>query len=249
MLHNAILVNQSSGGGGSSATLGSKTITANGTYDPANDNLDGYNAVTVSVPASAVDSGTKSITANGSNQDVVGYAAVDVNVPNSYAAGDEGKVVSSGALVSQSSTSYNSNGTYDTTLINSVTVNVPAGLRKVTGTITGNGKYTISISGVSSKPVIIVYYRSDKGNLTAVSDRATAYGVIVDGVGGGSCYTAASSTSLSNAGFQAGSIADSTSPSQNRAAYSGTTLYIRSGNNSNLWSTSLTYNYELYFAS
>ena len=53
-------------------------------------------------------------------------AAVDA-VPNSYAAGDEGKVVSNGALVSQSSGSTTQNGTVDTTLINSLSVNVSGG--------------------------------------------------------------------------------------------------------------------------
>lgn len=81
----------------------------------------------VTVSASELDSGAKSITANGNSQDVVGYASVNVNVPNSYSASDEGKVVSSGALVSQTSATYTSNDTYDTTLINSVTVNVSGG--------------------------------------------------------------------------------------------------------------------------
>ncbi|MBR1910379.1 MAG: hypothetical protein IJ821_07320 [Lachnospiraceae bacterium] len=48
-------------------------------------------------------------------------------VPNTYSAGDEGKVVSNGALVAQSSQSIDTNGTYDTTLKNSVTVNVSGG--------------------------------------------------------------------------------------------------------------------------
>ena len=52
------------------------------------------------------------------------YSPVTVNVPNTYAAGDEGKVVSSGELVSQSSSSVTENGTVDTTLINSLAVNV-----------------------------------------------------------------------------------------------------------------------------
>ena len=82
----------------------------------------------VTVQASELDSGTKSITANGTNQDVVGYAAVDVAVPNSYSAGDEGKVVSSGALVSQTSDTVTQNGTVDTTLINSLTVSVSGGV-------------------------------------------------------------------------------------------------------------------------
>ena len=37
------------GQGGSTATLVSKTITTNGTYDPANDSADGYSSVTVNV--------------------------------------------------------------------------------------------------------------------------------------------------------------------------------------------------------
>ena len=113
-----------SGGG---AVLGTKNITDNGTYEAEDDSLDGYSEVTVAVPASAVDSGTKSITANGNNQDVVGYAAVNVNVPNTYSAGDEGKVVDNGALVSQTSDTVTTNDTYDTTLINSLTVNVSGG--------------------------------------------------------------------------------------------------------------------------
>lgn len=78
------------------SVLDSKSITANGTYDPSDDNLDGYDEVTV-------------------------------NVPNSYAAGDEGKVVSNGALVAQTSQNISENGTYDTTLNNEVVVNVDGG--------------------------------------------------------------------------------------------------------------------------
>ena len=121
---NSVTVSVSGGGG---ATLGTKTITAHDTYDASDDDLDGYSQVTVAVPASAVDTGTKSITANGNNQDVVGYAAVNVAVPNTYSAGDEGKVVSNGALVAQGSDTVTTNDTYDTTLISSLTVNVSGG--------------------------------------------------------------------------------------------------------------------------
>ena len=80
----------------------------------------------VTVSASELDSGTKSITANGNNQDVVGYAAVDVAVPNSYSAADEGKVVDNGALVAQTAhadvTPTTSDQTIDTTLNNSIKV-------------------------------------------------------------------------------------------------------------------------------
>lgn len=71
--------------------------------------------------------GTKNITANGTNIDVAQYAYADVDVPNTYASGDEGKVVSNGSLVSQSSDTVTTNGTVDTTLINSLTVNVSGG--------------------------------------------------------------------------------------------------------------------------
>jgi hypothetical protein len=54
-----------------------------------------------------------------------GFSQVDVNVPNSYAAGDEGKVVSEGALVAQTSKNINANGTHDTTTNNQVVVDVP----------------------------------------------------------------------------------------------------------------------------
>lgn len=82
--------------GGGSSTLVEKTITANGTYNPADDNADGYSSVTA-------------------------------NVSNTYTAGDEGKVVDNGALVSQTAypSTVTQNGTYDTTLNNSVVVDVP----------------------------------------------------------------------------------------------------------------------------
>lgn len=73
----------------------------------------------------------KEISSNGTyyakNDDADGYGKVAVSVANSYAAGDEGKVVSGGALVAQSSDTVTSNGTVDTTLINSLTVNVGGG--------------------------------------------------------------------------------------------------------------------------
>ena len=70
----------------------------------------------------------KTITQNGNynpiDDNANGYNYVSVNVPNTYVAGDEGKVVSSGELVSQTSTSFTQNGVYDTTLNNLITVNV-----------------------------------------------------------------------------------------------------------------------------
>lgn len=89
--------------------------------------------------------GQKTITQNGTydaeDDYFSGYSSVNVNVPNSYTSSDEGKVVSNGSLVSQTSATYTSNNTYDTTTISSVTVNVSG------GGITPTGTYTITSSG------------------------------------------------------------------------------------------------------
>lgn len=116
----------------STASLGTKSITANGTYSAATDNYDGYSEVVVNVPTGSTPTGTKniSISSNGiTTEDVTNYASaqITVAVPNSYAAADEGKVVSNGVLVSQTSSTTTQNGTIDTTLINSLTVNVSGG--------------------------------------------------------------------------------------------------------------------------
>ena len=72
----------------------------------------------------------KNITSNGtysaSADNADGYSIVRANVPNSYSAGDEGKVVSNGALVAQSSATKTANGTYDTTLNNEIVVAIPS---------------------------------------------------------------------------------------------------------------------------
>lgn len=118
--------------------LVSKSISANGTYNPASDSADGYSGVTVNVPNTytASDNGkvvvnqelvaqtSKSINANGTH-DTTENNSVVVDVPNSYAAADEGKVVSGGALVGHTSRNVIVNGTYDTINNNEIVVNVP----------------------------------------------------------------------------------------------------------------------------
>ena len=96
--------------------------------------------------------------------DVTDYAQATVQVPNTYAAGDEGKVVSGGALVSQTGRTLTENGTYDTTENNSVIVNVPSsGGISIDDIITctepsgavvaGNTVTTVGASALYRKPV------------------------------------------------------------------------------------------------
>lgn len=60
------------------------------------------------------------------------YTPIIVNIANSYTASDEGKVVSNGALVVQTAhAEVTENGTIDTTLNNSVTVNVSQGSEEI----------------------------------------------------------------------------------------------------------------------
>lgn len=103
--------------------------------------------------------GTKSISANGTytatTDDLSGYSQVSVNVPNNYTSSDEGKVVSSGALISQTSATYTTNNTYDTTTISSVTVNVSGGGITPTGTYTITAPGTYDITNYASVEVDI----------------------------------------------------------------------------------------------
>ena len=97
-----------------------------------------------SIPTGGIaPTGTINITQNGT-ADVTQYASAAVNVPNSYAAGDEGKVVQNGALVAQTSETVTQNGTYDTTTKDEVVVNVQGGgtPNLQDKTFTQNGTYT-----------------------------------------------------------------------------------------------------------
>lgn len=124
-----------------------------------------------------------------------GFSGAVVNVPNSYAAGDEGKVVSNGALVAQTAraSEITANGTYDTTTNDSVTVNVegggggggpqyllnPAWSRKLTASL-GSGRiyqlasYIAYVSGSSSYNYGVANFTVD-GASTPCIKRSPAY--------------------------------------------------------------------------
>lgn len=93
--------------------------------------------------------GTVEITSNGSHN-VKKYATASVNVPNSYSASDEGKVVDDGALVAQTSVTKTANGTYDTTLNNEVVVAVPT----PTGNINITNMQSTDVSAYATAQVV-----------------------------------------------------------------------------------------------
>lgn len=119
----------------------------------------------------------KSVTQNGtytaSDDEADGYSAVTVNVPNTYAAGDEGKVVQNGALVSQTSTSVSQNGTINTTTNNSVTVAVP-------------NTYTASDEGKVVSNGALVAQGSDTVTENGTVDTTLISSLLVNVAGGGS---------------------------------------------------------------
>jgi len=133
-----------------------------------------------------------------------GFSQAVVNVPNSYSAGDEGKVVSGGALVAQSSQSITQNGTYDTTLKNQAIVNVPnsysasdegkvvsngALVAQSSQTITDNGTYDTTLKNqvVVNVPsgTLITKTITQNGTYNASADNVDGYSSVTVNVGGG----------------------------------------------------------------
>lgn len=135
-------------GGGGGSTLGTKSISANGTYNASSDNLDGYSQVTVAVP-------------------------------NSYSSSDEGKVVSSGALVSQTSSSTSTNGTVDTTTINSLTVSVPTGTARTSSDLTVSGATVTAPAGLYASAVSKTVASGTAGTPTATKGNVSNHAVAV----------------------------------------------------------------------
>lgn len=193
---------------------------------------------------------------------------MNVLVPNTYTAGDEGKVVSSGVLVSQSSQNIDTNGTYDTTLKNSVNVNVSGGslpANIVTGTFTGDAQGLLDISipySGNGFPIAVYIYalpypsNPGQGNTAVLclgKNRYTPYdpdnsttkmftGSAISYDSASSAYAVGTYTSLSMYGTKL--------LSTSRAIFlDDTTLEVRiSSGNGNGFMKDVTYNYQIIYS-
>ena len=104
---------------------------------------------------------------NASDDSADGYSGVRVNVPNTYSASDEGKVVSNGDLVAQTTKQITANGTHDTTTNNSVSVDVP-------------NSYTTSDNGKVVVNQALVTQTSKNINANGTHDTTENNSVVVD---------------------------------------------------------------------
>lgn len=147
----------------SGATLITKTITTNGTYDADDDSADGFSSVTVNVPSANLT--TKTVTTNGtynaSGDNADGYSSVTVNVS------------SSANLTTKTITT---NGTY----------------RASTDNVDGYSEITVNVSGGGSVPAtqhvvhleftdetntnVNVYYDDSSFSSIITSSKPTTYG-------------------------------------------------------------------------
>lgn len=172
-------------------SLGTKTISANGTYNAFSDGLDGFSSVVVTVPntysaadegkavlsSALVPQGSSTISSN-STYDTTYLSSVVVSVPNTYSSVDQGKVVSSNSLVAQGTSTFTENSTYDTTFFKTVTVSVPTGGggggTYGSQTFTENGEYLPATYGYDAFSAVTVsvpntYSEADIGKVVSTN--------------------------------------------------------------------------------
>ena len=168
----------------------------------------------------------KTISANGtynaSDDEADGYKKVVANVPNTYASGDEGKVVSNGALVAQSSVTKTANGTYDTTLNDEVVVNVP----QPTGNIDITSMAQTDVSGYATAQVVDADLVA--GNIKKDINILGVTGTYEGGGGGG--YTLLGSVEVSLASVTSSSSTLYTFENLAGSWDSGIILYLKARN-------------------
>ena len=105
----------------------------------------------------------------------IGYNEINVDVPNTYVVEDEGKVVNNATLVAQTAmpTEITANDTYDTTLYNSIVVNVPTG----GSTGTKNDVTFYDYDGT----IVTSYSKDEFANLSALPDNPSHEGLTAQG--------------------------------------------------------------------
>ena len=140
-----------------------------------------------------------SVTQNGTYEETgKAYSPVVVDVPNTYSAADEGKVVSNGALVSQTAhAEVTSNGTINTTLNNSVVVNVSGKSGSITFSENTNfDNYTLDVGGsfdffaiyATANPLNIVGGRTFSGLFKNFTTNTGLAGIYMMSNAGGTVY-------------------------------------------------------------
>lgn len=153
---------------GAEATIISKTITVNGTYNASSDSADGYDPVTVNVPGPVL--GTKSISANGTYTASVdgydGYSSVTVAVSGGQAT----------ITVSYDSSFYNKTMTCSDGITTYTETTTNAG--STVFSVNASGTWSISCDGVTRTVDVVLEYSTQM----AITKTITVYSAASDTV-------------------------------------------------------------------